>query len=116
MQIKVGATLYPFPTRPLELGEQRRLKREYGIVPGRDEFDLQDPDHLGAFLYAAMREASPDTPSSSLISRINRVRTIEVVGDDGLPLPEIGDDGAEDGADPTPPPSPTAVDEANGSS
>ncbi|HXO86437.1 MAG TPA: hypothetical protein VN803_13035, partial [Gemmatimonadales bacterium] len=99
MQIKVGATLYPFPTHPLELGEQRRVKREYGIVPGRDEFDLQDPDHLGAFLYAAMREVDPDTPGTALISRINRVRTIEILGDDGEPLP---DDEPVDVPDPTP--------------
>jgi hypothetical protein len=103
MQIKVGATLYPFPSKPLELGEQRRLKHEYGMVPGRDEFDLLDPDHLGAFLYAAMREADPDTPGNTLISRINRVREIEVVGDDGKPIAAD-----EPGLDPTPaPPTPT---------
>jgi hypothetical protein len=100
MQIKVGATLYPFPDRPLELGDQRLLKREYGFVPGRDELDVQDPDHMAAFLYAAMRAAdTSDTPGHKLVSRINRVREIEVVADDGQPFIE-GE--LADEPDPTP--------------
>lgn len=101
MQIKAGSTLYPFPTRPLELGEQRRLKREFGFVPGRDEFDLNDPDHISAFLYAAIREASPEAPANQIIARIDRLREIDIVDDDGQPLrPEEIDDA--DVPDPTP--------------
>jgi hypothetical protein len=104
MQIKVGSTLYPFPTRPMELGDQRRMKREYGIVPGRDELNYLDPDHLAAFLYAAMREADPEISGEKLVSRIDRIRTIDIVGDDGEPPAADGDT-----PDPTPAAAPAAA-------
>lgn len=97
MKIKALGNVYEFPERPLELGEQRLLKREFGFIPGRDELDLNDPDHLGAFLFAAMRNADLDAPAHSLIASINRVREIEIVGDDDKPLAD-----SDDGADPTP--------------
>jgi hypothetical protein len=99
MQIKVGATLYPMPSRPLELGDQRLLKREYGFIPGED-IDLNDPDQVAAILYSAMREANPDEPAARLVSRINRVREITFVGDDGEPITD--EDLAEPEPDPTP--------------
>lgn len=88
MQIKAGSTLYPWPTKPLTLGEQRRVKREYGFVPGRDDFDLNDPDHVSAFLYGAIRQAEPDAPASQIIAVINDLSSIDIVDDDGKPLGE----------------------------
>lgn len=108
MQIKAGSTLYPFPTRQLTLGEQRRLKHEYGFVPGRDEFDLQDPDHLSAFVFAAIREAEQDAPANQIIARIDRLREIEIVDDDGKPLKD-GELADVDVPDPTPPATTPAV-------
>lgn len=93
MQIKALGQTYPFPTRPLELGEQRRLKREFGFVFGQEDLDLNDPDHIAALLYAAMREATPDAPVKGILAAIDRVREIEILGDDGKPL------GADEEAD-----------------
>lgn len=86
MKIKANSVLYDFPTRPMELGEQRRVKHEFGFVPGRDELDFNDPDHLAAFLYTAIREANPDTPVNQVLAVINRTREIDIVNDDGSPL------------------------------
>jgi hypothetical protein len=99
VKIKAQGLLYDLPSRPLELGEQRRLKREFGFVPGRDELDLRDPDHLAAFLYSAMRESNPDAPANSLLELINRTREIELVNDDGS---ELTGDAIEQQPDPTP--------------
>lgn len=92
MQIKALGNTYPFPSKPLTLGEQRLLKREFGVIPSED-FDLGDPDHLAAFLYAAMREHSPEASAKSILTSINRVREIEILNDDGSPL------GSEDATD-----------------
>lgn len=101
MQIKALGNVYPFPSKPLELGEQRLLKREFGVVPSED-FDLSDPDHLAAFLYAAMRESDSQVSAKSILASINRVRTIEILNDDGSVLGDETEDDDESEADPTP--------------
>lgn len=99
MQIKAGHTIYPFPTKPLTLGEQRLLKREFGFVPGAGgDLDFFDPDHVGAFIFWAMREQDEDAPAKSLLARINRLTSVDILSDDGKPLAEMSEEELE-GAD-----------------
>lgn len=100
MKIKLrDGTLLPWPNRPLSLGEQRMQKREFGVIPSRDGYDLEDPDSLAAMLYHAMRLNDPDAPARAIVAQIERIREIDLVDDDGNPFEATADD---DVPDPTP--------------
>lgn len=86
MKIKAGGKLYDFPEKPASLGEQRLMKKEYGVVFGRDDFDLMDPDCAAAFLYRALREADPSIPPKQVIAAVNEITEIDFVNDDGSEL------------------------------
>lgn len=104
MKIKVLSHLYDPPQGNLTLGEQRIIKREFGVVP-TDDLDVTDPDHLGAFLYATFRQADANATSASILKAIDGVKEMEFVNDDGTPF--TGDDEQDDAegkADPTPAP------------
>jgi hypothetical protein len=86
VKIKANGNLYAFPQKPISLGEARIVKKEYGVVFGRDEFDLFDPDWAAAFLYRAMREADPNLTSKLAIQAVNEITEIDFVADDGSEL------------------------------
>lgn len=109
MKVKIDGKLYDAPEEDdtgLTLGEQSLVKREYGFVPGKEDFDLRDPDHVRAFLFIVLRKELPKVPATALTSQIDNVREIGFVNDDGS---EITDEQAQAEAeiekDPTPLPS-----------
>lgn len=105
MKVKIDGKLYDAPEEDdtgLTLGEQSLVKRQYGFVPGKEDFDLRDPDHVRAFLFIVLRKDLPKAPATALTSQIDNVRSIDFVNDDGS---EITDEQAKVEQDPTPLPS-----------
>lgn len=103
MKIKIDGKLYDTPgddDKGLTLGEQSLVKREYGYVPGKEDFDLRDPDHVRAFLFIVLRKALPKAPANALTSQIDGVLEIDFVNDDGSPM---SDDQIDAEKDPTSP-------------
>lgn len=113
MKVKIDGKMYDAPEEDdtgLTLGEQSLVKREYGYVPGKEDFDLRDPDHVRAFLFIVLRKDLPKAPATALIAQIDNVREIDFVNDDGSALT---DQQVEAEQDPTPLPS---VDESDSAS
>lgn len=101
MKIKLrDGTLLSFPTRPLSLGDQRLQKREFGVVPARDGYEIDDPDSMSAMLFHAIRLHDPELSARAIIGQIDRIKQIDIVDDDGNPLK--GDVSEDDVPDPTP--------------
>lgn len=86
MKIKANGKLYDFPSGSLDLGEARLIKKEFGVVFGRDEADLFDPDWAAAFLYRAMRQAEPEVAPKFIIEAVNATTELDFVNDDGSEL------------------------------
>jgi hypothetical protein len=103
MKIKLDGKLYDTPGEDdrLTLGEQQLLKREYNFVPAKDGVDLNDPEHLAAFLFMTLRKANSKAPANMLIQQIAQSREFDLVNDDGSPLT---DDDEQQLADPSTPP------------
>lgn len=86
MKIKADGRIYALPEKPASLGEARVVKKEYGLVFGRDEIDLFDPDHAAALLYRAVREDDPNVSAKQAIALVNEITEIDFVADDGSEL------------------------------
>lgn len=101
MKIKLkDGTLLPIGGgRPLTLGDELFVKREFGILYTEAD-DLRDPAVRAAWLYAGLRANDPDASSKALVAQIERIRGFDIVGDDGEPLAEIDE---QETPDPTPP-------------
>lgn len=100
MKVKIDGKMYDSPEEGdigLTLGEQSLVKRQYGYVPGKDDFDLRDPDHVRAFLFIVLRKDLPKAPATALTSQIDNVREIDFVNDDGSAM---SDDQIEEEKDP----------------
>lgn len=101
MKIKIDGRVYQLWSEDdkLTLGEQALLKREYGYLPARDEFDHTDPDHVRGYAFMVLRKALPKAPAKALVEQVDGISEVEFVGDDGEPLTDS--DVEEPETDPT---------------